>query len=511
MFAPTLAQPAALPAPVRRSPRRSLDLAPQLSTRPTPRARSQPPIATPADENVKSATTHSTFDANTSAKRRKLDTDSTATRSTRSSFPRRDIYTLNAEEEPEASAADTTNGSVGQSFTQIERLAESDISTLFIPESGRTPTPPLGEVEITESPSHAPGSGHRRRTLTGPAVKGFLQDELQNERAVQNERLGSPTPQKKRKRRPSVPDTSRSRRSRASVSNASIDLDVSLNENELDELSPDQPRRGRRRKSSIQRESIDEPVVAESADERETAEEIENAEAAAILKKNRGGRRLSRHVPAEPSPDLDEPSEQSPIVQKKGVMKKKGRKQRDVVVPKQQHQPRQNPVSSPAQQGQPKAASKPSKKTAKKQAMMGSPIPVTAYRLTKGTTYDEDESDADILNAEIPYAKRGGVNVIDVLSQICQEVISSSLDTIQEHSRNAQDKAAKREFRDKQRYVEAYGRELQTRLLEHVSMDFQLLYTADIFCRQSISTTTSPSRDVSVKSTRRRWLSGMRF
>ena len=59
--------------------------------------------------------------------------------------------------------------------------------------------------------------------------------------------------------------------------------------------------------------------------------------------------------------------------------------------------------------------------------------------------------------------------MIDVLSQICDEVIESSLETLHEAAVNAKDAPTKREFRTKLRALEAFQEELRTRLLEHVS------------------------------------------
>jgi hypothetical protein len=205
-------------------------------------------------------------------------------------------------------------------------------------------------------------------------------------------------------------------------------------------------------------ETLEEAIVEESASKREAAEDIEDAEATAVLGKNRG-RRVSRRALSQPSPDLDEPSEQPLLVAKK-------------------QRSRLHPISSPAQQRHPKstnqkAVSNPPKQTSKKQIRTGSPIPITVHRLTKGPIYDEDESDADILNSDIPFAKRGGVNVIDTLNQVCVEVIESALETLQNSQRNTRDPALKREYRHKYRVVETFGRELSTRLLDHVSIHAQ--------------------------------------
>jgi hypothetical protein len=89
--------------------------------------------------------------------------------------------------------------------------------------------------------------------------------------------------------------------------------------------------------------------------------------------------------------------------------------------------------------------------------------------------YDEDELHADILNAEIPRAKRGGVNAIDVLSQICQEIIGAGLDTLEDGCNRCEDPILRREYKTKLRAVEAFGDELQTRLLDHVSFETHAL------------------------------------
>ena len=95
------------------------------------------------------------------------------------------------------------------------------------------------------------------------------------------------------------------------------------------------------------------------------------------------------------------------------------------------------------------------------------------HRLTNGLTYDDDEADADILNSDIPHSKRGGVNVIDVLNKLCTELIDSALETLNDSSKSTQESALKREYRNKRKVVEAFGREFNNRLLEHVSMSLR--------------------------------------
>ena len=423
----------------RRTPQPDLpppsELPAQRSSRRTPAHREQvADIADVAESNLP-AVVHSANDANTSAKRRKLDTDvppSSSTRSTRSSQPRPDIYTINEDEQQESSILEVSYASIEES-TVVETLPEPG---RMAPTPRTTRTPALGartQEEPSESLVDASGSGQPMQdsVLDTSIASSHLQAELEGSSVIETP---IPQNQRKRKRGDDVRQSSRKRPVQA----------PSSPNDELDELSPEQPERRRPRKEIEHSPELDELV------EGEEAEAIDDEQAAALLKKNRG-RRVSRNR-AEESPDLD-----SPEAPREPVLKKQKGKPRSISSPAKQSHPKQ--VST-------KTKSKPSKKP---RIRIGSPIPVTVHRLSRAPLYDEDELHADILNAEIPRTKRGGVNAIDVLSQICQEIIGAGLDTLEDGCNRCEDPALRREYRTKLRAVEAFGDELQTRLLEHVS------------------------------------------
>ncbi|KAL3418537.1 AT hook domain-containing protein [Phlyctema vagabunda] len=192
---------------------------------------------------------------------------------------------------------------------------------------------------------------------------------------------------------------------------------------------------------------VPEAEVPEGIEESEEAEEIEDVEAATLLKKNRNSRRISGGVP--------EPGSQEEISSPRLLTHKKPRG-------------KNRPVASPQQQRQPKTkASKTRRPETQKRQRLGSPIPVIVHRLTERPQYSDSESDAEILNAEIPFAHRKGVNPIDVLSQFCDEVITSALETLESGIEKAEEAATKREYKTKWRAVEEFGREVQNRLIEH--------------------------------------------
>lgn len=96
-------------------------------------------------------------------------------------------------------------------------------------------------------------------------------------------------------------------------------------------------------------------------------------------------------------------------------------------------------------------------------------FPITVQRFTKKIRHGNDsDNEPDILGGDaIPFAGRAGVNAVDVLAQICEELVSSFLSNLHEQARNAADAAARREVKTMMRTLELFGEELKTRLLEH--------------------------------------------
>lgn len=127
---------------------------------------------------------------------------------------------------------------------------------------------------------------------------------------------------------------------------------------------------------------------------------------------------------------------------------------------------------SPAVQKQPTKRPKPQPKK-KKRHSSGSDrdddaaIEITVQRFVNN--FPRDGDDDDDLQQEIPFANRGGETVVDVFAQVCEEVISSALEQIQQLLMGTDDPEKKKEFRIKMRAIAAYREELNSRLLQHVS------------------------------------------
>ncbi|KAK4151681.1 hypothetical protein C8A00DRAFT_35681 [Chaetomidium leptoderma] len=238
-------------------------------------------------------------------------------------------------------------------------------------------------------------------------------------------------------------------------------------------------------------EEGEEEVVEESIvqpEEEEEAEEVGEKEAAQRL-----GRERPRRGLRSPSPELGSGvAEESPAP--------KRRRRREAASPAQQQQPakkarvgrlparpqpRRQPSPPPQRQPQAQAQAKPKPK-AKKQAKKSKAaddqdeeeasgsVPVTVQRFTKpprpADAAQGDENEAiiiDPLNGEIPFANPGGVNAVDVLSKLCEELVEAYMDKLETRARAAEDAATRREQKTMYRTLEAFQEELRTRLLEH--------------------------------------------
>ncbi|KAI1106218.1 hypothetical protein F4804DRAFT_61917 [Jackrogersella minutella] len=464
-----------------------------------------PPQSTPRSES------------NTSAKRRRLNPEgdstisqppSSATRSSRRTSTRlrdakADPYSALQDDSPDnppepVAEPPTIPSPSPLESPNVDETLESLQAIVQRPESrgsvvSRQSTGDVAE-EVTESPAEAPGSGQRRtirvhesvtrsarllRTVTndddvGATGEFTLSSPLARKSRISGATLGATSARSTRTgtrasisfadnnadeltpvARPmrksdgtATTGSTRSTQSQTRIHTPSIIDALSSPPEAAGTASPRKPQprepkpitkppraKSRGAKDIAQREELE-------AGDEEAAEEIDVQTAARKI----GRKRPRPSPPREPSPELHS------RVTEETRPKKKSRQKRA--------------QDSPAKQSHPKPA-KSKNKPATRRRSDGEAIPIIVQRYTKRTHTNEADTDADILNTEIPFANRGGVNVIDVLSQICDEVIESSLETLHEAAVNAQDAATKREFRTKLRALEAFQEELRTRLLEH--------------------------------------------
>ncbi|KAK7459873.1 AT hook domain-containing protein [Colletotrichum acutatum] len=451
---------------------------------------------------------------NTSAKRRRLDsetarpgiTEANNVSQMQKSPGKPDVYELQEETSTESAQA-----AVPQPAASPDAVVEAGDpdSVKSLPPPRRAPSASFvspvsrrmtaDNTEVEESPADAPGSGRRRRITTSSAVASSarLQEALSpGENATETVPISSPLERKVRR------NTTSTRRSTLS-SRGSRNSAASANE-DLDELSPDRTAnsvdRTRSPELSYHAEAEPEEVVDEASEvpadvsERATAN---NSQTESIL-----GPELDAIVDEVLQQEQDHDESLAEEVGAKEAAQQLGRKRPrtsprrsspepdSTIAEEEQEQPipkrrRKQAQKSPAKQkqGRPKAASKgkaastandASPKTAQKRRKksgsdgVDEAVSIPVQRFTKRVQVAEGGDDeADVLAMDIPFAGRGGVNTVDVLTHMCDEIIDTSIETLKEGVRNAQDASTKREHRVQQRALEAYQDELRTRLLPH--------------------------------------------
>ncbi|KAH8682381.1 hypothetical protein BX600DRAFT_448411 [Xylariales sp. PMI_506] len=352
--------------------------------------------------------------------------------------------------------------------------------------------------EVTESPAGAPGSGHRRRVRISSVVtqSAELQRMVMDQEAGAADELTTSSPLA-RKTRKSVASpivlSARSTRStgpirRSNLSKTVQDSDGSSPRGQSSLQSNGSP--GTVSATSDQSIEQQSPTNGGNGEEDELSSPmllVESRRKAQVKSKARGGRSKQQSIAGKESeaakPDVDE--EVAEEIDAREAAKRIVRKRPRPSPPKggspeldshivESAQPtkrrrQKRPQESPAKQAHPKLQKK--RRNGEKQPRQHSSdeqlIPITVQRYTKPRHHIELDTDADILSADIPFANRSSVNVVDVLSQMCDEVIDANLATLHDAAVNAKVSATKKEYRTKLRALEAFQEELRTRLLEH--------------------------------------------
>ena len=97
-------------------------------------------------------------------------------------------------------------------------------------------------------------------------------------------------------------------------------------------------------------------------------------------------------------------------------------------------------------------------------------VEITVQRFVNHKKRGGNDDEEDPLHSEIPFANRTGESTVDVLAQVCEEVISNTMGQFHELLGGAGTEAAKKkEYRIKMRAIDAYKEELNSRFLQHVS------------------------------------------
>ncbi|KAH6991239.1 hypothetical protein BKA56DRAFT_227565 [Ilyonectria sp. MPI-CAGE-AT-0026] len=207
----------------------------------------------------------------------------------------------------------------------------------------------------------------------------------------------------------------------------------------------------------------------EAEPEEVEAEEINEAEAAKALGRKRPRRSMPSQSPELGSGVFEEADEEQPAPKRLRGRKPKSPATQKQPAPKPKAKPkgREPKKSTPKSKGKQSPKPKATRKPARTSGEGGdATIAVTVQRFVNVKNQADGEDAEDPLQSEVPFTTRGET-VVDVFSQVCMEVIKSTLGQLEEAIGSTEDKAKKKECRIKMRAIEAYREELKSRLLQH--------------------------------------------
>ena len=96
-------------------------------------------------------------------------------------------------------------------------------------------------------------------------------------------------------------------------------------------------------------------------------------------------------------------------------------------------------------------------------------IPIAVHHLSRPQLLNHLSDDEDILSAPAPFPKKSSVDGVDVLSQVCQELITKQIDSIEEQTQKEGNAGERAKLKRKKKVVETFRDELGERLFERVS------------------------------------------
>ena len=235
------------------------------------------------------------------------------------------------------------------------------------------------------------------------------------------------------------------------------------NEEGGDEIASASNKRGRPRKSS--------PVLIE-AQERDG--QNEEADEVTSPPRRKGRPRKSSPVMVEADPnDGNTPHEESTaetplVLKRRGRPRESGAQSGTPSVTRPKNKARAQVSSSVAEPSSSTGAALPAESSSE----APNAISVGVYRMTGAENLNPDtDEDNDGELAAGPMPKKSGVNAIDVLNQICGEVVEKHLVRIRAGGKKEKDNKKKKEWQEARKLVAQFGEDMETRLFQMVSAE----------------------------------------
>lgn len=101
-------------------------------------------------------------------------------------------------------------------------------------------------------------------------------------------------------------------------------------------------------------------------------------------------------------------------------------------------------------------------------------MPIAVYGMSTNDALGSDKEHPDSLTSSSAFPKNDSVNAVDVLTQICREMVSKSNASLGEAARSERNKSKKAALERKRKNIEMYGEELENRVFQLVRDGFSI-------------------------------------
>lgn len=278
----------------------------------------------------------------------------------------------------------------------------------------------------------------------------------------------------KRKKRTSIGKLPKQRKGKAPVSNNAAVFSPPVSDyDELEdtpgEIHKARPGRGRPPRKSLRRVEKEADGESEGGDAMDEDIEEMNREEAEDEWEDEGEAEVEGHNDGESEQDSDPAgNKQGKRVINQSTIRKGKSRRSDVATASSSKTVKTATKKSKAKRNATSTASAPTRRNEETRKGKVGSIPITVYRLSRPRGRGHESEEEDDLARPAPFPKNGSVNAIDVLSQICREMINKTLASMQKGAENDQTGARKAEWKRKRQAVELFRDELNARLFQMV-------------------------------------------
>ncbi|KAG5979613.1 hypothetical protein E4U55_004957, partial [Claviceps digitariae] len=327
-----------------------------------------------------------------------------------------------------------------------------------VPVSARSRIATTITEEITESPAHKPGSGHRRRIVADTVDEPVPRRITISSSSTPNSTPEAPSSSSPSTRRPRPSDRSTRPTRPTGLSRPPTIPPREERTTPTQRLAPAKNTYPPQQRRSPSLQQVTEEEEEEPSDEE--AIEVSAQEAATKIGQKRPRPSTTTSTSTELGTDNDNDNDNDTDLDSISQLSSLRQKRKS---PAPQRQPAKR--SRQHSQQHSRSSKSKSKRLSSSSEQNDDTVEIIIQRFVNNFQRDDDDSRKQ--QEIIPYANKAGETVVDVFAQMCDEVIYHVVDQLQLSAAQTDDEDKKKEYRIKRKACEVYREELSSRLLQH--------------------------------------------